>query len=320
MDSSIMTDIAQHPPIAILGAGTIGRGFAVAFAAAGRTVRLFDPDPAQIDRAREQARASLDALEAHGLIEPGQAAAAAARIGSSASIAHAVTDAALVQECGPERADIKAEIFAEADRHAPAAAVLASASSALPASRYAVTLPGRTRCLVAHPGNPPFLLRIVELVPAPFTAPVTVERAAGIFGDAALHPIHVRQEIEGFVFNRLQGALLREAYALVRDGVADVEDIDRIVRDGLGLRWSAVGPFETVDLNTVGGIAEHARRLGPAYARMGAERGQHDPWTEALVATVTSQRRALLPLDRWAERGAWRDDRIMRTLAARRKE
>lgn len=313
-----MSDTVSETRIAILGAGTIGRGFAVAFAAAGYRVRLFDPSAGQLEDAFAHIRASLEALESHGLVEPGAASLAAARVTGAASIAQAVTGAALVQECGPERAEVKAAILAEADRDAPGDAVLASASSALPASRYAGDLAGKARCLVAHPGNPPFLLRVIELVPAPFTSAETVDRAAAIFGGAGLYPVHVRHEIEGFVFNRLQGAVLREAYALVRDGVASVEDIDRIVRDGLGLRWSVVGPFETVDLNTAGGIAEHARRLGPAYARMGAERGQHDPWTDDLVATVDAQRRAILPLDRWAERGAWRDTQIMRTLAARR--
>ncbi len=135
---------------------------------------------------------------------------------------------------------------------------------------------------------------------------------------AGMEPVLVRKEVEGFVFNRLQGALLREAYCLVRDGVVAVEDVDRIVRDGLGMRWSVIGPFETADLNTQGGIAAHAQKMGPSYARMGAERGQHDPWTPDLVAKVTAERRALLPLDRWAERVAWRDRRLM-ALARHRK-
>jgi len=124
--------------------------------------------------------------------------------------------------------------------------------------------------------------------------------------------------VQGFVFNRLQGALLREAYCLVRDDVAGVEDIDAIVRDGLGLRWAVVGPFETADLNRRGGIAAHAHIMGAAYEAMGAERGQHDPWTSELVATVEAERRALLPLDDWDERVRWRDRQIMKLLACRR--
>src|SRR5699024_3584449 len=107
------------------------------------------------------------------------------------------------------------------------------------------------------------------------------------------------------------------AYALVWDGVATVEDIDTVMRDGLGLRWSFMGPFETVDLNTRGGISSHAETMGPAYERMGAERGQHDPWTRDLVAEVERQRRALVPLDQWKDRVAWRD-RQLQLLAATR--
>ena len=138
-----------------------------------------------------------------------------------------------------------------------------------------------------------------------------------ILEGVGLSVVVVHEEIEGFVFNRLQGAVLREAYCLVRDGIASVDDIDRIMRDGLGLRWSVIGPFETVDLNTVGGIEAHAARLGPAYARMGAERGQHDPWTPELVAEVARQRREALPLEDWQARGAWRDRQIMAALATR---
>jgi 3-hydroxyacyl-CoA dehydrogenase len=135
-----------------------------------------------------------------------------------------------------------------------------------------------------------------------------------------MQPVRLAREIDGFVFNRLQGALLREAYCLVRDGVASAADIDRIVRDGLGLRWSAIGPFETVDLNTRGGIAAHAQRMGPAYLRMGQERGQNDPWTDDLVARVTAERRATLPLEGWAARVAWRDRALMALLRCRRSD
>ncbi len=186
-------------------------------------------------------------------------------------------------------------------------------------SQIAGTLRTAPRCLIAHPGNPPFLIRVIELVPAPFTTGAAVERAHALLAGAGLTPIRVRKEVAGFVFNRLQGALLREAYCLVRDGVTNVESLDRIVRDGLGLRWSVVGPFETVDLNTRGGIASHAQKLGPAYAAMGAERGQHDPWTPELVVKVTEQCRRLLPLNEWEARVRWRDRALMALLAARMK-
>jgi 3-hydroxyacyl-CoA dehydrogenase len=155
------------------------------------------------------------------------------------------------------------------------------------------------------------LLPVIEIVPAPFTNVKHVDRALALYTEAGLTPVRLQKEIEGFVFNRLQGALLREAYCLVRDGITSVADIDKVVSQGLGLRWTFMGPFETVDLNTRGGIGSHALKMGPAYARMGAERGQHDPWTADLVAKVEAERRALVPLENWEERVAWRDRALM---------
>ena len=108
-------------------------------------------------------------------------------------------------------------------------------------------------------------------------------------------PVTLAREVEGFVFNRLQGALLREAYCLVRDGVVTAEGVDRAVRDGLGRRWAVIGPFETAALNVRGGVEAHAARMGEAYARMGAERGQHDPWTTELVERVAADLERRLP-------------------------
>ncbi|MBN9425311.1 MAG: 3-hydroxyacyl-CoA dehydrogenase, partial [Burkholderiales bacterium] len=294
---------AAQPPVraAIIGGGSIGVAFAVVFCRAGWQVRLHDPDAGRRDAVARELLDCLHDLQRFGLLDEAPTAVAG-RLQVSDSLAQAVAEADLVQECAPEQAQLKREVFAQLDAAAPAAAILASASSALPASVYASALPGRGRCLVAHPGNPPYLIPVIEIVPAPFTEPLVAQRAEALYWQAGLSPVRVRKEVEGFIFNRLQGAVLREAYCLVRDGIADVEDVDTVMRDGLGLRWSFMGPFETVDLNTRGGIASHAVKMGPAYERMGAERGQHDPWTPELVATVVAQRRARLALDEWPAR------------------
>jgi len=312
-------DVADSQTVAIVGAGSIGTAFAVVHAAAGRDVVIYDIDKAQagaVPAAVEEIGAQL--IEA-GLLPEGRRDLAA-KVRVAESLQSAVAEAAFIHECATEALKLKREIFAEIDRFAPRDAVIASASSAITASAIAESLPGRSRCLVAHPGNPPFLLRVIEIVPAPFTSSEAVENAQHLLAGANMSPVLVKKEVPGFVFNRLQGALLREAYCLVRDGVASVDDIDRLVRDGLGLRWSVVGPFEAVDLNTRGGIARHAKLLGPAYAAMGAERGQDDPWTEDLVENVDTQRRALLPLEAWGERVAWRNRRLMSALGARVKD
>lgn len=309
--------VAESPPVAIIGAGSIGAAFALLFASAGRRVHVFDPSQQQRDAVLGQVAASWRDLHSFQLALSTEAEVLEC-IRVFDSLRDAAAPADYVQECAPEQVQLKRDIFVELDACTRPDAVLASASSALPVSRFAQGLSGAHRCLVAHPGNPPFLLRVIELVPAVFTGASAIERARSVLSSVGLTPIIVRKEVAGFVFNRLQGAVLREAYCLVRDGVATVEDIDCIVRDGLGLRWSVVGPFETVDLNTRGGIASHATKLGPAYAAMGAERGQHDPWTPELVKTVEQQRRALLPLAQWQDRVRWRDRALMATLAARR--
>jgi L-gulonate 3-dehydrogenase len=303
-------------PVAVVGAGSIGVGWAIVFARAGVAVRLHDADDRRLTAASEDIGGRLAALAEFSLVRA-PVADLARRITMHAGLREAVSGAQHIQECVPEDLELKRGVFARLDALAPPTTPLASSSSAITASAIAERLPGRARCLVVHPGNPPYLLPIAELVAAPFTDEEVVDRTRTLLAAVGMSPVLVGAEIEGFVFNRLQGAVLREAYCLVRDGVVDVDDVDRVMRDGLGRRWSVVGPFETADLNARGGIAAHAARLGPAYERMGAERGQHDPWTPELVAKVTAARRARLPLDRWEERVAWRDRALMAVERAR---
>jgi 3-hydroxyacyl-CoA dehydrogenase len=305
-------------PAAIIGGGSIGVAFAIVFARGGIPVRITDPDAQRRSAIPGEVAQRLGELQAYGLIAEAPDVIQA-RVTVATTVEDAVSDAVLVQECAPELLPLKRELFAQLDRLAPAKAVLASASSFIQASAFAAELPGRGRCLVAHPGNPPYLIPVIEIVPAPFTDESAVTSSESIYRAVGLAPVRLQKEIEGFIFNRLQGAMLREAYCLVRDGIASVDDIDRVVRDGLGLRWSVIGPFETSDLNTRGGIAQHAVKMGPSYARMGAQRGQNDPWTPELVAEVTRQRRARLPIEDWEARVIWRDRALMKLLRQRLK-
>lgn len=305
------------PAVAVVGAGSIGVSWALVFARAGLQVALQDPDRARLDSAPAELRTRLLGLDAHGLLDE-PVDDVSVRVRPEQALSAALVGVDHVQECAPEDLDLKRRLFAELDRLAPGAAVLASSSSALTCSSFAAELGGRARCLVVHPGNPPYLLPVVELVPAPFTDPGVVERTEALMAAAGMSAVRVQREVEGFVFNRLQGALLREAYCLVRDGVVSATDLDRVVRDGLGRRWSVLGPFATAELNTRGGIQAHAARLGPAYARMGAERGQDDPWTADLVALVAEQVHEELPAQLWEDNVLRRDAALMALERARR--
>lgn len=302
--------------IAILGTGSIGVSFGIVFARAGCQVRMWDVEGAALARAKLEFSAKLVQL-ARGDRLKESPEALLARVTWHESLDEAVQGAALVQECIPERLELKQRLLAALALCAPPDAVLASSTSAITPSALAEGSEVAGRILVGHPANPPWLLPVIEVVPSPRTDPAYIERACDTYKRGGLTPIVVRREIEGFVFNRLQGALLREAYCLVRDGVVSVADLDAIVTLGLGRRWSVVGPFEAAELNTRGGIASHAQKMGPAYARMGADRGQHDPWTEELVAEVTRQRREILNLEDWDARVQWRDEQLLKLAASR---
>ncbi|OJU93425.1 MAG: 3-hydroxyacyl-CoA dehydrogenase [Solirubrobacterales bacterium 67-14] len=304
--------------VGIVGAGSIGVAWAVTFARAGWSVRVVDPDPVRVEAVEAEIQERLGRLDAHGLLgEPVDVVAE--RVEAGAEQAWAVGEAELVIECAPERLELKREVYRAVLESAPGDALLTSSTSALSPTSLFDGLAGAERCLVAHPTNPPYLLPVVELVPAGFTAETAVESAREMFAAVGMSPILVRSEAEGFVVNRLQGAILREAYCLLRDGVASVDEIDLAVRGGLGRRWALTGPFETADLNTRGGIASHAEKMGAAYERMGAERGQDDPWTPELVARAEAGRREILPLDEWGSRVLWRDEQLMKAEAARRE-
>lgn len=314
--ASIHPAASSAAQVAVIGAGSIGAAFALTFADGGLGVTVQDSDPAARSTLKRRIADSLADLDSFGLCAE-SVDAILQRISVVDDIAEAVGGSIHVQECVPEDLDLKRRVFAELDAVAAESTTIASASSAIPCSDLAGGLAHAERCLVAHPGNPPYLLRVVEVVPAPFTAKSAIDRVLRLLESVRLVPVLLRREVRGFVFNRLQGAVLREAYCLVRDGVVGVEDLDRIVRDGLGLRWAVTGPFETADLNRRGGIAAHAKIMAAAYAEMGAERARSEPWTEDLVAAVAAERRALLPLDRWDERVRWRDRALMTLLASR---
>jgi L-gulonate 3-dehydrogenase len=258
----------ENRHVAIVGVGLVGRAWAAIFARAGWNVRLSDPHAPTLAAAPGLIHDELRALARHGLADDPDGAAA--RITISHSVKEALDGVAFVQESGPELVEQKKLIWAELDKLAPADAVLASSTSAITASRFTETLPGRARCLVGHPVNPPHLVPLVELCGAPWTSTETIDRARSIYREIGQVPVTINREINGFVLNRLQGALLAEAFRLVGEGYISAEDLDHAVKDGLGLRWSFLGPFETIELNAPGGIPDYCARYTGFYKELAA--------------------------------------------------
>ena len=164
---------------------------------------------------------------------------------------------------------------------------------------------------MAHPGNPPYLLPVVELVPAPWTAPETMNAAYRLYESVGQVPVRLNREVAGFVMNRMQAGVICEAMNLVAEGVMSPGDIDKVMRHSLGLRWSFMGPFETMDLNAPNGVQDYTERYRMSYVKLGGELGVARPWSPAAIKAVLDDRSARVARDKLAARREWRDRRLM---------
>ena len=298
---------------AVVGAGFIGRSWAMVFARAGFSVTMWDKMDGAAEQGMDFIAARLPELHAAGLLADSPDVVLK-RITPVSSLAAALDVVVHVQENGPEVLDIKKALYAEMDALAPDDAVLASSTSGIPASAFTADLDGRARCLVAHPVNPPYLIPVVEICPAPWTSAEAVAQTRALMEQAGMVPATVNREIPGFVLNRLQVALVAEAFRLVADGVISPADLDATVKHGLGLRWSFMGPFETIDLNAPGGLTDYCQRYGGLYETVLQEMGPLS-LTPELVGDLDKARRAELPISEHKARQAWRDQRLMGLMA-----
>ena len=304
------------PNVAIIGSGLIGRAWAAIFARAGWQVALWDAVAAQRTVAVVLVAAQLDDMAANGLAD--DPAAAKRRLRMAASLADAVATADFVQECGPELLDAKRALFAELDAAAKPDVVLASSTSAIVPSQFTEGLAGRARCLVGHPVNPPHLVPVVEICGAPWTSDAAKARAREVYAAIGQVPITVNKEIDGFILNRLQAALLTEAFRLVQEGYVSPADLDHTVAAGLGLRWSFMGPFETIELNAPEGIADYCRRYGPFFRRTLERQPTQAVWDDANVQKVADAFGPTPTAAMVAAKSQWRDRRLAKLAVHKR--
>lgn len=276
--------------IGIIGAGLMGHGIAQAFAAAGHRVDIQEPDPDRRSGILDQVRRNLREL--------GQDTAAADRIHPRATLEDTVGRADVVIEAVPEDLDLKRRIFAAVEAAAPPHALLASNTSVIPITRIMEPLRDKSRAMGAHWWNPPHLIPLVEVIQTNDTAETAVAAMIALLTSIGKMPVHVRKDVPGFIGNRLQHALWREAIALVENGVCDAATIDIVVKAGFGRRLAVLGPLENADLvGTDLTLAVHEyllpdldRSPGPspllrglvASGRLGMKTGAgFQSWTEA---------------------------------------
>jgi 3-hydroxyacyl-CoA dehydrogenase len=291
--------------VAIIGAGTIGASWAAYFLARGFEVAGYDPSPDGEAFARRFIDNAWPTLEKLGAVQPG---ADRKRFEFFTEPAAAARGAEFVQESGPEREDLKIELFAALDAAVPPATVIATSSSGLLISRVSAKCKHPQRCVIGHPFNPPHLIPLVEVVGGANTSAEAITKAMNFYREIGKHPIHIRKEVRGHVANRLQAALWREAVHLVADGVVSVADADAAIAYGPGLRWALMGPHLTFHMaGGEGGMAHFMSHIGPAIQGWMDDLGETrlTPQVQKTIIEGVAEEaagRSMADLQRWRDR------------------
>jgi len=257
--------------ITVIGAGLMGHGIAQVFALAGHDVTIYDSFAATLDSAKARILANLKDL--------GDDESAVNRVTPQADLGVAVRDADYVVEAVLEDLPLKQKIFAEVEKHARPDAILASNTSVIPITQIMQGLTRRERALGTHWWNPPFLVPLVEVIETQWTSPATVDFTMKLHADAGKTHAHVKMDVPGFIGNRLQHALWREAIALVEHGICDAETVDNVIKAAFGRRLAVLGPLENADMvGTDLTLAIHNTVLGDIDSRPAPS-----PYLEKLV-------------------------------------
>ncbi len=230
--------------IAIIGAGLMGHGIALTLARAGHQINLFDPQEHVRDAAIARIEASLRGI---GTDDP-EVSAITTRIRIDDTLEHAVDGTAFVFEAAPEKLPLKQQIFAEAEASAPRDAILASNTSVIQISKIMDQLKHRERALGTHWWNPPHLIPLVEMIKTAWTSDEAITATYQLLEGAGKTPVRVEKDVPGFIGNRLQHALWREAVSLVENGICDAEAVDTVIKSSFGRRLAVLGPLENADL------------------------------------------------------------------------
>lgn len=300
---------ASARPVAVIGCGVIGRSWLRVFTRAGHQVRAWDPSPHAVQNAL--------AWHATECARDGRGGGA---VVASGSFEEALRDVCWCQESGPESVEGKRALYAALDAAAPPDAVLASSTSTIDMTLIADGLAGGHRCIVAHPVNPPHVIPVVEVLGGAATSAETVARAMEMLRAVGQFPVLLRRYVPGFLLNRMQAAIVREAISLVERGVADVEAVDAVIHHGLGLRWALMGPFGVANTNADGGVREYFTRYGPSFTMLMDDLGGTPRMDAPLIERLGEGVDAMVGDVPRGRIRAWRDRLVERLTTLKRDE
>ena len=294
--------------IAILGAGLVGTSWATIFFQAGYNVLIFDCDEKKLRLGISNVTKNLVDLKKYGLVS--EQSNQTGKIDITTSLSDALQGAFYAQESIYEDLETKTNFYLEIDSVIDSNTIVGSSTSTLVASAFTENNRCSARCLVVHPANPPHLIPIVEIVPKPSTPKDVCYRVKNLMSKIGMEPIVLSHEIDGFILNRLQGALLNEAFYLFENGFASADDIDKTISKGLGLRWALMGPFETIDLNAPDGISDYCIRYSELYFNMMKQSDPPIPWNQNTIEKLSDAMRSKYASGDIKNRQAIRDHRL----------
>jgi len=323
--------------VALIGSGLIGRNWAVLFSRAGYSVQMYDIKQSQLDAAMvdlKQFRVPL--MAKYDMLFGSDPDAVFNRISSTTDLGVALKDAVLVQEGVPENIELKQKVFKTVSDtlyrvNGPRCNTIisSSASTIIPSILNQKMTRFTGNLLVSHPVNPPMACPVIEICPSPTTTQDVISRTKSVMESIGMKPCMMKREANGFVVNRLQYALLSAAYQCVKEGIANPSDVDMAVKHGLGLRWSFMGPFETIHLNAPKGVNDYCDRyvdscIHPVLSKMfKADKEGNDAfphWTPEVWEKIHQEmEEKVCPADGVGDRCQWRDNRLL-NLAVHKRE
>ncbi|XP_068428739.1 lambda-crystallin homolog [Clinocottus analis] len=309
--------------ITVIGSGLIGRSWAMVFLSGGFSVKIYDNQPGQAAQAVTEIRKQLQELQDAGMLRgPLDASQQLALLSSYEDLAAALEGAIFIQESVFEQLDVKQSVFQDVERLVGDDVILSSSTSCLVPSKVFSKVQDRRRCLVSHPVNPPYYVKLVELVPHPETAAAVMDAAHSLMTKVGQAPVRLTKEIDGFALNRVQAAIVAESWRLVQDGVISVEDIDLVMSEGLGMRYAFIGPMETMHLNAPAGLEDYMRRYGEGISRILTSFGPVPDFSGGEgVQSVVKEMCKLIPSDRQHLSARMeRRDRLLLGLARLKKD
>lgn len=308
--------------ITVVGSGLIGRSWAMVFISGGYSVKIYDNQSGQAANAITEIKKQLGELEeAHMLRGELTATQQLALLSSYDDLAQALEGAFFVQECVFEKLEVKQSVFQDIERLVGKDVILSSSTSCLVPSDVFSKVQNRSRCIVSHPVNPPYYVKLVELVPHPETAGPVMDSTHTLMTKVGQAPVCLKKEIDGFALNRVQAAIIAESWRLVQDGIISVKDIDLVMSEGLGMRYAFIGPMETMHLNAPEGLEDYMKRYGVGIQRVLKSFGPVPDFFGKEAKGIINEMSELIPSDQQhlTDRKE-RRDRLLMNLAKLKKD